>query len=623
MDKDDAETLPSGIGVALGITSQDWEQLGLGDDPAVAASDDLDETVNRITALLLIRVAAWIQPRGAFSDLSTSTVCRTVLAEPKAWPSDRLDQNVMDELKAYVKTILYGYQDVPYHNFKHCYHVTISTNKLMDMILQRVPGETYRPVTYGFRDDPLMQFALLFSALIHDVHHMGIPNRQLANEDDGLAIKYNDQSIAENQSLYIGFAELLKSEYANLSSVIFPRKDDYRRFRSACVDLVLATDIASPERSQLGKSKWKEAFGDPYETVERKVMKQLERRASVSSNTKSTVTGKPNKATRRMSTQSIMSDLSIDSTKLRYAPSADLDDDSSVSLSPDSSDNEGDDGPPPKEASTKEIGSGTERTKPGEGHVVAFEIPLKASTQPSGSKMRKSKSGGYDCNRSVPSAGNGVEDSPHDSESQQMQGMALKFHRRLSATAGPSTRYRNTRLGLLRTVDLSGESIEAFNAPDAPRTSATGADVSHRLDTPAVPPEKIDPLRESVIMETILKAADVGHNLQGFDQMANWSNCLFLEMRRAYVQGRGESPQNGWFRNQIGFLEAYLLPLARKLDDTGVFGDTRGARFAEIVEENRERWTREGMSLTAGIIMEGEKDYPEDEDDEEEKVRED
>jgi hypothetical protein len=155
---------------------------------------------------------------------------------------------------------------------------------------------------------------------------------------------------------------------------------------------------------------------------------------------------------------------------------------------------------------------------------------------------------------------------------------------------------------------LSGQSIEIYQSRGT-RTSATGAEVSIsglKLD----PPEKIDQLRESVIMETILKAADVAHNLQGFDQMVKWSNCLFLELRKAYVQGRGDCPQNGWFTNQIGFLDAYLLPLARKLDDTGIFGDTRGAIFAENVEENRERWSREGMPITAKIVMEGDKVYP-------------
>ena len=76
-------------------------------------------------------------------------------------------------------------------------------------------------------------------------------------------------------------------------------------------------------------------------------------------------------------------------------------------------------------------------------------------------------------------------------------------------------------------------------------------------------------------METILLASDVAHNLQGWDQMAKWSNRLLLELRKAHVQGRGADPTDGWYSNQIGFLEAYLLPLARRLDDTGVFGDER------------------------------------------------
>ena len=122
--------------------------------------------------------------------------------------------------------------------------------------------------------------------------------------------------------------------------------------------------------------------------------------------------------------------------------------------------------------------------------------------------------------------------------------------------------------------------------------------------------EEVQELQETVIMETLMKAADVAHNLQGWDQMAKYSNRLFLELRRAYVQGRGEDPQNGWFSNQIGFLEAYLLPLARKLDDVGIFGDSQGARFAEIVVENRDRWMKEGMALTAQIIQEGDRLYP-------------
>jgi hypothetical protein len=591
----ETHTLPEYVGKGLGLTSQVWETIGLGDDPAVRASDNLEESVERLTALLLIRIAAWIQPRGTYLDLSTTTICRNALVDNSIWPS-ALDHQVIGQLKQYVHVILAGYQDVPYHNYKHCEHVTISVNKLMDMILHRVPGET-APLTYGFRDDPLMQFALLFSALIHDVQHCGIPNRQLALEDDELAIKYNDQSIAENQSLFIAFSEFLKNDYDKLHSVVFPKSEDYRRFRAACVNLVLATDIASPERSQIGKSKWKEAFGDPYETVERKVLKQL------STTVKGPVPATPsNRAHRRMSTQSILSELSIESSVGNAKVNPEMSDDSSVSLSPDSSENENGDDHMANERMPKD--SAMPLPAPNSFDEGAYEIPLKNGPSP---RLRKMKGQGItDSSRSAPGAVDSVS-----MNNEQLSGMALKFHRRLSSAAGPvpaSRRSRSTRLGLRRTMDLTGQSIEVYQSQRT-RTSATGAEISHKGER-TVPPETTDELCESVVMETILKAADVAHSLQGFDEMVKWSNLLFLELRKAYVDGRGDSPQNGWFRNQIGFLDAYLLPLARKLDDTGVFGDTKGAVFAENVEENRERWTREGMSLTAAIVMEGEKLFP-------------
>merc|ERR1712226_1354141 len=125
--------------------------------------------------------------------------------------------------------MLLGYNPCPYHNFEHAYHVTISTNKLVDMIVHKYPNEKLAN-TFGFRDDPLMQFSMIFSAIIHDVDHRGIPNRQLELDDEDLAMQFNDQSIAENHSLFLSFVELKKETYQKLRSVIFPQQKDYKRF---------------------------------------------------------------------------------------------------------------------------------------------------------------------------------------------------------------------------------------------------------------------------------------------------------------------------------------------------------------------------------------------------------
>lgn len=72
---------------------------------------------------------------------------------------------------------------------------------------------------------------MVFSALVHDVEHQGIPNRQLAIEDDRLAVLYNDQSMAENWSLYVGFSEFLQDEFKVLRNVLMMEQETYRRFR--------------------------------------------------------------------------------------------------------------------------------------------------------------------------------------------------------------------------------------------------------------------------------------------------------------------------------------------------------------------------------------------------------
>eukprot|EP00934_Nitzschia_sp_Nitz4_P008570 Nitzschia sp. Nitz4//scaffold144_size56818//16930//18867//NITZ4_006531-RA/size56818-processed-gene-0.65-mRNA-1//1//CDS//3329536498//8560//frame0 len=625
------------VSTALGITSQAWEQLGLGDDPAVAASSDVNVNVDRITSLLLIRIIAWLEPRGTFPDLAATTICRQLFVrrgeDKNEWPFPELSVPIILQLRQYVKVILTQYQENPYHNFEHCYHVTVSANKLLDLILNSNDANSSPrslPYSYGFRDDSLMQFSQIFAALIHDVEHRGVPNRQLTIEDDNLALQYNDQSVAEMRSLTIAFSEFMKPDYGRLRNVLFPNIEDYRRFRAAVINLVLTTDLASPDRAQIGKSKWKEAFGDPYETVERKVIKQMERRASMASTGRRSIA----RPSRRMSAQSIMSELTLDSpVQMIETTAEELDDDESVSSTPDSSDNEGENGftaPEPVVLDASKLRTANLQSSDGTGPVFR---PPKQGTTPL-RKLRKKKGVTVDAPPLVSAmnsvAGHSADESVHSTASGNMAGMALKFHRRLSSigpgsVANSAKRHRNTRLGLLRTVDLTGEALETYQKME-PRMSATGSTGgmefadggAKRATSKPKPKEELDLLRESVVMETIMKAADVAHNLQSWEQMAKWSNRLFLELKRAYVQGRGDDPQGGWFSNQIGFLEAYLLPLARKLDDTGVFGDDdKGAIFATLVEENKERWMREGVSLTANIIREGHLQFPEADSDDE------
>ena len=53
----------------------------------------------------------------------------------------------------------------------------------------------------GISSDPLAQFAVVFSAVIHDVDHAGISNAQLIKEGAPVARFYKNQTVAEQNSL--------------------------------------------------------------------------------------------------------------------------------------------------------------------------------------------------------------------------------------------------------------------------------------------------------------------------------------------------------------------------------------------------------------------------------------
>lgn len=566
--------------MALDLTDQDWTRLGL--DPGnenLNDADLLDSLVERVTSLLLVRVVAVLVNGtiGApvFADLSSRTICRTVLMQQKPWIAyaPQITSDFLQQLRSYVRTILAGYNDTPYHSKEHAFHVVLSVNKLTDLMLKTNPGTIK---TYGLRHDAVAQLAMVFAALVHDVEHTGVPNRQLVLENDLLSVLYNDQSVAEQRSLFIAFDELLKPEYSLLRSTIFNvsdgkmDSDSYRRFRKIVVDLVLNTDIASPERTQLAKSKWREGFGDTFESMERKLKQTLNEQ----------------------------------------------DDDGSISGSetPDSSENEKDaDGEPQRDnsynVSISDMGyeisgendgvimSGSTRsaTKKTQAAALVNDVKNASDASNDGKELNNSR-------RLRPSRLHSMPMARRSSVQLLLQSDELckaKFQRRMSSYAAPvATVVRpegfRMRLGIRRTMDLGGESIVAY-----PKVAPVATDVD---DDP-------DELKASVVMETIMTAADVAHNLQGWGQMVIWSGRLYMEVRKAYVEGRGGDPQFGWFENQIGFLESYLLPLARRLEDTGVFGESMGQAFAAIVEANRNKWFVDGKGVTDAIIAKGAETY--------------
>ena len=208
----------------------------------------------------------------------------------------RLPSAVVSQCRAYVALIASLYRKNPFHNFEvssfgcllyhdfsasgmltfflplqHASHVTMSVHKLLQRIVaprRRKKGEVQEKTdeelnhdhTYGITSDPLTQFAVVVSALIHDVDHRGVANNLLVKEDKGLGDAYQNKSVAEQNSVDIAWDALLLPDFAAFRGCIFCDENELRRFRQLLVNSVIATDIFDKEQSTLRKSRWTEAF---------------------------------------------------------------------------------------------------------------------------------------------------------------------------------------------------------------------------------------------------------------------------------------------------------------------------------------------------------------------------
>jgi len=199
-----------------------------------------------------------------------------------------LDERVRAQLRGYIVAIAMMYQENAFHNFEHACHVTMSVTKLFyrivmpkdDVINEGIEqsniAATLHDHTYGITSDPLTQFAVVFSALIHDVDHTGVPNTKLVTEKPALAKVFREKSVAEQNSIVLSLELLMDEGYSELRNAICESTEEKGRFRQLVFQTVLATDISDKELKTLRNDRWENAFSgglleeDPRDTINRK-----------------------------------------------------------------------------------------------------------------------------------------------------------------------------------------------------------------------------------------------------------------------------------------------------------------------------------------------------------------
>lgn len=203
-----------------------------------------------------------------------------------------LDVAAEEQCLEYVQNIAMMYHANPFHNFEHASHVAMSVTKLLSRIIaptniknnkgdsEEALAATLHDHTYGITSDPLTQFACVFSALIHDVDHPGVPNMQLIKENPCLANFYREKSVAEQNSVDLAWGLLMDDRFIDLRRTIFATQAERTRFRQLVVNSVMATDIMDKDLKLLRNNRWDRAF-DPDKRQNEDIKTSTDRKATI------------------------------------------------------------------------------------------------------------------------------------------------------------------------------------------------------------------------------------------------------------------------------------------------------------------------------------------------------
>ena len=116
--------------------------------------------------------------------------------------------------------------------------------------------------------------------------------------------------------------------------------------------------------------------------------------------------------------------------------------------------------------------------------------------------------------------------------------------------------------------------------------------------------------KATIVIEHLIQASDVSHTMQHWNVYTKWNARLFKEMYKAYLDGRGgaKDPSEFWAKGEIGFFDFYIIPLAKKLKECGVFG-VSSDEYLQYAISNRNEWEVKGEAMLEQLMKEVQEEF--------------
>merc|ERR1711971_305778 len=136
--------------------------------------------------------------------------------------------------------------------------------------------------------------------------------------------------------------------------------------------------------------------------------------------------------------------------------------------------------------------------------------------------------------------------------------------------------------------------------PTTQKTKSSIASSNHSSSSSSMNPDMQEQInrKATIVIEHIIQASDVAHTMQHWHIYVKWNERLYAEMYKAYVEGRAENdPTYTWYKGEIGFFDYYVIPLAEKLSECGVFG-VSSDEYLNYATMNRTEWEKKVKTLS-------------------------
>jgi hypothetical protein len=155
------------------------------------------------------------------------------------------------------------------------------------------------------------------------------------------------------------------------------------------------------------------------------------------------------------------------------------------------------------------------------------------------------------------------------------------------ATDGEYQRFRQVVVNVVMATDI-------FD----PELSALRKERWDKAFDPNQSDEEDENRKATIVIEHIMQASDVAHTMQHWHVYQKWNRRLFDELYTAFKAGRFDvDPCTFWYKGEMKFFDGYVIPLAKKLKDCGVFG-VSSDECLNYATNNRKEWEAKGEMIT-------------------------